>query len=549
MIVKVGPYRYSRWDGSQKEKDLAFKSLTDDLFDKFIQTGDMSLALEWLLRQGANIDLGGFDLTGLDKMMENLEKLRQEMLSKYSMSTMADEFKRELNEIVDMERKELKDRFDKASKRREINPADEAAMKEMQDNFQSEGMLDSLPENLGQTIDKLKRYNWKSDDARRRFHDLLKLIQQIQEFAANNWFQGSVPLSLDQMQDVMNRIGGINEILAALSEGNLADINLSSLAGLLGPEAKESLETMLQFMEYLREQGYIDNVFGQWDITAKAIRRIGQMALRDIFDSVLKGRFGGHRISKSGPGTVVPDVSRDYEFGMPLNVDLKSTLIKSILRSPKLPIEIDPRDFTVNEMEFEVASSTALMLDMSLSMFREGRFAAAKRVAIALDHLIRTQYPRDNFYVIGFSTLARELRGKELAHASGSLGGDVFTNIQDGLKLACKLLGRHPAGTKQVILITDGQPTAYTLKGKLHVEWPLFGISPNANRETLKEVRRVTAQEITINTFMLDSSEELVKFINQLTKINKGRAFYTTPDKLGKYLLVDYMNKRKRSVQ
>jgi uncharacterized protein with von Willebrand factor type A (vWA) domain len=186
---------------------------------------------------------------------------------------------------------------------------------------------------------------------------------------------------------------------------------------------------------------------------------------------------------------------------------------------------------------------------MSLSMVREGRFAAAKKVAIALDHLIKTRFRRDRFHVIGFATLARELKGNQLVNARGAFGGDIFTNIQDALKLAAKLLARTGARNKQIIIVTDGQPTAYTAAGELHVEWPVFGTSPNAMRETLKEVRRATKSGIIINTFMLDASPELMRFVDMMTRMNRGRAFYTTPDKLGQYLLVDFVRHRKRMLQ
>jgi uncharacterized protein with von Willebrand factor type A (vWA) domain len=177
----------------------------------------------------------------------------------------------------------------------------------------------------------------------------------------------------------------------------------------------------------------------------------------------------------------------------------------------------------------------------------QGRFPAAKRVALALDQLIRTTYPRDELYIIGFSTGARRLTTPELAVTAWD-SNDPFTNIQEALSAAAKLLSRQRSSNRQIILITDGQPTAYYMDGYLQVELPMFfgGLSPRATFETLKEVKRVTSMGIKINTFMLDDSASLRRFVEEMTRINKGRAFFTTPSQLGKYLLVDYLKRKKK---
>jgi uncharacterized protein with von Willebrand factor type A (vWA) domain len=176
-----------------------------------------------------------------------------------------------------------------------------------------------------------------------------------------------------------------------------------------------------------------------------------------------------------------------------------------------------------------------------------GRFPAAKRVALALDHLVRTRYPRDHFFVVGFSTRARELTPRELPLVSWDMG-DPFTNLQEGLMIAERLIARHPSTSPQVLIVTDGQPTAYFRGHELRVEWPMGfgGVSPHAVAETLKQVRRVTRQGVTINTFMLDDAPELVGFVERLTELNRGRAFFTSPDKLGSFLMVDYLRGRRK---
>lgn len=210
-------------------------------------------------------------------------------------------------------------------------------------------------------------------------------------------------------------------------------------------------------------------------------------------------------------------------------------------------IQWSREDLEVRETDYHTRCTTVLALDMSWSMSWAGRFPAAKRVALALDHLIRTRYPRDHFFVVGFSTRARELRIPELPEASWDTG-EPFTNLQEALIVAERLIARHPSPSAQVLVITDGQPTAYFRGRELRVEWPMGfgGVSPRAAAETLQQVRRITRRGVTINTFMLDASPELVGFVEQMTRINKGRALYTSPARLGSYVMVDYLSRRRR---
>ena len=212
-------------------------------------------------------------------------------------------------------------------------------------------------------------------------------------------------------------------------------------------------------------------------------------------------------------------------------------------------MSLGPDDFQVHEMDFNTQTTTVLLLDLSWSMSWGGRFPAAKRVAVAMDQLVRTRYPRDHFFVVGFSTRAREIPIRELPEVSWDMG-DPFTNLQDGLMVAERLIGEHRSPAPQIIVITDGQPTAYfeSATGNLHVEWPMGmgGVSPHAVAETLKTVKRVTRKGCTINTFMLDDAPELVGFVERMTQINQGRAFFSSPGQLGSFLMVDYIARRRQ---
>jgi uncharacterized protein with von Willebrand factor type A (vWA) domain len=286
-------------------------------------------------------------------------------------------------------------------------------------------------------------------------------------------------------------------------------------------------------------------------LTPKAIRKIGAAALADVYSALRKGLSGGHETIDRGVALPRPDETRPWVFGDPLDLAIGKTVMNGVLRAvaageqPSRKVALRPDDFEVHEMDYNTQSTTILLLDMSWSMSWAGRFPAAKRVALAMDQLIRTRYPRDNFSVVGFSTRAREIPIGELPEVCWDMG-DPFTNLQDGLIIAERLIRKSPSASPQILVITDGQPTAYYENGELRVEWPMGigGVSPHAVAETLKQVRRVTQQGITINTFMLDDAPELLGFVERMTQINRGRAFYTSPTQLGSFLMVDYISQR-----
>jgi uncharacterized protein with von Willebrand factor type A (vWA) domain len=259
-----------------------------------------------------------------------------------------------------------------------------------------------------------------------------------------------------------------------------------------------------------------------------------------------------HALPRKGHTRINPEETQPYEFGKPFNIDMLGTL-KNAMRRGGLRgkrIALEAQDFEAFAEHHESQATTVMMLDMSWSMSRDGRFPAAKRVALALDHLIRGLYPRDYYYTIGFSTRARQLRPEQLPEASWD-PSDPFTNLQEGLWLSRQLFRRHRTPNKQIIVITDGQPTATHINGYTNAQWPGFmgSIPPEIYRETIKEVLNCTQEKITINTFMLDDNPVLTKFVEEMTRINRGRAFYSLPANLGNYLLVDYINRRKKQVR
>jgi uncharacterized protein with von Willebrand factor type A (vWA) domain len=261
-----------------------------------------------------------------------------------------------------------------------------------------------------------------------------------------------------------------------------------------------------------------------------------------------RDKQGGYQGNAPQTGEMEPDSSRPYEYGDRFDVDIPRTILTAVTngRFAEGELQLTPDDLHVREREQMITSTTVLLLDLSLSMsYAKGRFEAAKKVALALDHYIRTRFPKDRFHVIGFSTIARELKGNDLALAVWD-PRNPWTNLQGALRLAMQLIKRSGNRNNRVIVITDGQPTAYYEGEYLYVQPPpgQIGLSPDAAKATLAEVRKVTAQGMSIETFMLDDNPVLVEFTNQIRKINKGRAVLCAPSELGELIVVQEINRR-----
>jgi len=350
---------------------------------------------------------------------------------------------------------------------------------------------------------------------------------------------------------MMRRVEALAQLARDLLEGNLEDVSAAELRELLGDRAARSILVLRDLEESLERAGYLRQGADGPTLTPRAIRRLGEFALEGIYASLRSGRLGSHETSQRGVGVLCTERTRPYVFGGPSHLDPIGTL-RNALRRPRAAsggLCLEPGDLEVYDTDLRTETTTVLLLDMSWSMSSAGRWAAAKRVAIAMDHLIRNHYPRDRFFTVGFYTRARELSIRELPELVWNME-DPFTNLQDGLRVAQRLIERHPSPNKQIIVITDGHPTAYSEREELRVEGPngRRGVSPHAVAHTLAEVRRVTRREITINTFMLDDAPELLGFVEAMTRINRGRAFYTTPGNLGRYVMVDYLARRRRRV-
>lgn len=367
-------------------------------------------------------------------------------------------------------------------------------------------------------------------------------------YAQQYQFRGGEELSLAEAMRLMRRLQDMEEIeeqLRGISDWrDLQDLDDDKLRDLLGDQFRQDIEQLRQITKMLEDAGYIRKSRDGYEMTPRGIRKIGQKALNDIFQQLKQDRIGQHEMDRGGFGIERIDESKVYEFGDPFLLDLPQTLRNSVYREgPGSPLKLTPDDFEVYRTEMTTQTSTVLMVDMSRSMLYNGCFSAAKKVALALDSLIRGQYPRDSLYIVGFSYIATELKPTDLP----TITWDEYnygTNLQHGLMLARQFLARHKGGSKQIIVITDGEPTAHFDEfGDVHFNYPPTW---RTLQETLKEVVRCTRERITINTFMMDRSPYMTGFVQEIAKINKGRAFFATPDRLGEYLLVDYVSNKKK---
>ena len=285
----------------------------------------------------------------------------------------------------------------------------------------------------------------------------------------------------------------------------------------------------------------------KFEITDKSLDFLGFKSLRNLLGSLGKSSFGRHDTRDLATGIEASGASRTYEFGDTLNLDITATLSSAIQREGlNLPLNIEYSDLQVHQCEYQSSCATVLMLDCSHSMilYGEDRFTPAKKVAMALSHLIRTQYPGDSLSLVLFHDSAEEVPLSQLARVKV---GPYYTNTREGLRLAQRILQRQKKDMKQIVMITDGKPSALTLEdGRIYKN--AFGLDPLVVSQTLEEVSKCKRAGVLINTFMLASDYGLVQFIQKVTEMCRGKAYFTTPYTLGQYLLMDYMSRKTKTV-
>jgi uncharacterized protein with von Willebrand factor type A (vWA) domain len=375
------------------------------------------------------------------------------------------------------------------------------------------------------------------------------LYQELPDFGQPYQFSGEEELPLEQALAQMDRLSRLDRLEQQLQEarqqGSLRNIDRAELGELLGEEAKLNLEELDSLQRLLEEAGFLEQRGHRLELTAAAIRRIAQKALHDIFAQIKRDRAGGHETNRRGAGGERTDESKPYVFGDPFLLDLQGTLREAIFRTGGgTPVPLTPDDFAVFRTEQTARAATVICIDLSRSMLLRDCFLAAKKVTLALHSLIKGQFPRDHLEIVGFGPMAVAL-DPEALFALQIDGWSQGTNLEHALMIAREKLAKHPGATRQIIVVTDGEPTTHLTEDGPVFSWPPL---PETYRATLRQVLRCTRDGIIITTFMLDSGEGLEQFVQEMTELNRGRAFYAEPDRLGEYILVDYVQQKRRRI-
>ena len=402
--------------------------------------------------------------------------------------------------------------------------------------------------------------------------DMQELLKRLSDFLLQSGFESQY-YGFSEMDSTRSMEQLREAILRALEEGDLLpDGMMKQLLDNPDLQTNQQLRDLIdQLIERMAQEGYISpqppqitpppekaprgQIGGQRDaqmqarfeITDKTIDFLGFKTLKDLLASLGKSSFGRHDTRDLATGVESGGASRAYEFGDTLNLDISATLFNAVRRDgPKVPIELEYKDLMVHQCEYQSSCATVMMLDCSHSMilYGEDRFTPAKKVALALSHLIRTQYPGDSLHLVLFHDSAEEVPLGELARVQV---GPYYTNTREGLKVAQRILSRQKKDMRQIVMITDGKPSALTLEdGRIYKN--AFGLDPLVVTQTLEEVNKCKRAGIMINTFMLATDYSLVQFVQKITQMCKGKAYFTTPYTLGQYLLMDYMQRKTKTI-
>jgi Ca-activated chloride channel family protein len=407
--------------------------------------------------------------------------------------------------------------------------------------------------------------------------DLEELVKKLGDFFLQSGFESQF-YGVSEMDPEKSMEALKDAILRALQDGDLMPEGSMSdeLREMLkNPNARQSQEVrdlIEKLMERMAQEGYINpqqppqvtpppqssargqvgeaqerDADARFEITDKTIDFLGFKTLQDLLGSLGRSSFGKHATRDLATGIESSGASRQYEFGDTLNLDVSETLFNAVRRDgAKVPVEITYKDLMVHQCEYYSSCATVVLLDCSHSMilYGEDRFTPAKRVAMALSHLIRTQYPGDTLNLVLFHDSAEEVPIGELARVQV---GPYYTNTREGLRMAQRILLRQKKDMRQIIMITDGKPSALTLEdGRIYKN--AFGLDPFVVGQTLEEVNKCKRAGILINTFMLASDYSLINFVQKITEMCRGKAYFTTPYNLGQYLLMDYMQRKTRQI-
>jgi uncharacterized protein with von Willebrand factor type A (vWA) domain len=580
-----GPFE----DMAERLREIVDKerSAIDDLVDRARESGDQrraDITDEVASERRMALDLLPPDLAGQVQSLqeyewtssearEEFDQLMDELRSQL-MESYFNQMSQSMSDMSPESMQRIKDMFNELNRMLETRAAGadtDRMFEEFMDRFGdmfpgNPQTLDELLEQMAQQMAAMQQLlNSMTPEQRAQLQQLadalledMDLRWQVERLGGNlrqafpkmGWergydFSGQDPLGFAEAASVMNQLGDLDRLEQMMSSspnpGALAEVDLDRAAQLLGEDASKSLEQLAKLARQLIDAGLMDVKEGRLELTPRGLRKIGQNALSDLFSKLIKDRMAHHVADREGIGHERTFDTKPYEWGDPFNLSIERTIRNALGRGGAgTPVRLSPDDFEIDRTESLTSTATVLALDLSLSMPMQDNFLAAKKVAMALHSLIASQFPRDYLGLVGFGELARELRAEQLPEVSFDY--TYGTNMQHALLLARRMLARQ-SGTKQVIMITDGEPTAHILpNGEPFFSYPP---APETIQVTLSEVLRATREGIRINTFMLDSREYLRNFVEKITRLNRGRAFFTTPETLGDYVLVDFLDQKR----
>jgi uncharacterized protein with von Willebrand factor type A (vWA) domain len=498
-----------------------------------------------------------------------VEELRREMADTFfkgaseSLSSMSPEQMARMRDAYDA----LNQMLEQRERGDDLDPSFEQFMEQYGDMFPGDpSTLDELLEQLAERMAAAQAvWNSLSPEQQAQLRGLMEAVLedmdlrwQVERLAQNlqravpeaGWqrsydFEGEGPMSLSRATDLASQLGQLDSmedvLQSASSPAALSEIDLDQVRNHMGEDAARALDRLAKLTKSLADEGYISQHGGRTELTPRGARRLGQKALADLFGQINKDRIGDHSTVSTGSGHDREETTKAYEYGDPLNLHLSRTVHNAVRRGGSgVPVRLTPEDFEVVETEALSRSATVLLVDLSMSMPMRDNFVPAKKMAMALQTLISSKFPRDFLGIVGFSEVAREIRPDELPTAMWDY---VYgTNLQHALALARRMLA-HQHGTKQIIVVTDGEPTAHIDDaGEVWFNYPPI---PETLQRTMAEVIRCTRANIVINCFALDLQRTHYPFVEQIARVNGGRTFYTTPDALGGYVLVDFLQHRR----
>ena len=411
----------------------------------------------------------------------------------------------------------------------------------------AQSLMNSLTPDQREQLQSLLADRFNDSELESELQQLAQGMAAFNPRAGRYRFGGSEEIDLEAAMRLMGEMRSLDELIsqvqAAERGGDLERIDSDLLRDMLDDEAADSLDDLKTLLDALQKAGYVRQTGDKWELTPRGSRMIGQKALGEIYARLRRQGLGNHALPEEGRFGERLEQTKAYEFGDPFHLHMPRTIRNAIDRDgPKTPVSLKHEDFEIYRSELITSTATAMLVDLSWSMALRGSFQAAKKVALALHNLITSRFPKDSFHIIGFAAYAKELK----AHDLPFLQWDEYvlgTNMQHALLLADRLLAKHSVGTKQIIMISDGEPTAHLQDGRAYFAYPP---TPATYRATFRAVKKCTQSGVAINTFMLDADSHLKAFMDAIARINGGRVFYTSPEKLGEYILVDYVQ-RKRS--